>query len=487
MWTVDQVWRRPALCSSLRQTADRAPIQMPTMSKNDDLKTKGAAKPRGYVMADAPKKPGVKGQDEVEAKRPKNHGAPNETPSAVPKSIVVRNQQEKEVQEAAAFDGATTRSRDAPKLVGQLGSERAYKDDGTVDVEKSKKGSKRSSDTRADQSRSERNSLVQITGTIYNAKELAEMRAKVTESATSYNGAYAGLPEWRQHMTERSGTRTSSTKKASHGAGAPCPSLTRRSGRLSGASGSKEVALMEVSEVRKNATHAAECEQLHALASQALVAVGAAMRVSTSLTPLHKLDMLNELELDTEATELSAETRGELEMLKTFAEGEAGDSFKYQNAAGLTRRRWETFLSLYQMSDIKEPTTEMVRQFAVFLYKKRLKRSRVDREGLGDSAEVLTRFTLAYYVFPEMGYDGWANLSHTELKEKAAPYRYAIQDEWTRLKRAAPNAQSAAKPFVKEKWDELAFFIVQVRVSYEGGCLNECLMHVLLVLCCRRT
>lgn len=244
---------------------------------------------------------------------------------------------------------------------------------------------------------------------------------------------------------------------------------------------------MQLSEVRKNTTHTAQGEQLHAMASQALEAVGAAMRVSTSLTPLQKLDILKEFELDAEATELSAEIRGELDMLQTFAEGEAGDSFKYRNAAGLTRRRWEVFLSLYEMTDIKEPTIEMARQFAVFLYKKRLKRSRIDREGLGDSAEVLTRFTLAYYVFPEMGYNGWANLSHTELKEKAAPYRFAIQDEWTRLKRAAPNAQSAAKPFVKEKWDELAFFIVQVRVSYECGCSNECLMYVLFVLCCRRT
>ena len=67
-------------------------------------------------------------------------------------------------------------------------------------------------------------------------------------------------------------------------------------------------------------------------------------------------------------------------------------------------------------------------------------------------------------VFPLMGYDGWQGLSSTELRAKAAPFRVVIKEEWARLRRAFPEMQSAAKPFVKEKWDEVAYFIVQVWV-----------------------
>ena len=69
----------------------------------------------------------------------------------------------------------------------------------------------------------------------------------------------------------------------------------------------------------------------------------------------------------------------------------------------------------------------------------------------------------AQVVFPMMGYEEWQGLSATELRAKAAPYRVGIKEEWARLRRAFPEMQSAAKPFVKDKWDETAYFIVQVR------------------------
>lgn len=66
-----------------------------------------------------------------------------------------------------------------------------------------------------------------------------------------------------------------------------------------------------------------------------------------------------------------------------------------------------------------------------------------------------------------MGYKEWVGLTSSEARVKAFPYRTELREEWSRLKRAYPEMQSAAKPFVKEKWDETAYFLVQVR--WDGG------------------
>ena len=50
----------------------------------------------------------------------------------------------------------------------------------------------------------------------------------------------------------------------------------------------------------------------------------------------------------------------------------------------------------------------------------------------------------AQAVFPKMDYAGWVGLSAVELKAKSAPFREAMKDTWTRLKRANPEMQSAA-------------------------------------------
>ena len=69
-------------------------------------------------------------------------------------------------------------------------------------------------------------------------------------------------------------------------------------------------------------------------------------------------------------------------------------------------------------------------------------------------------------------YAEWQGLSSTDLRVKAAPYRLIIKEEWARLRRAFPEMQSAAKPFVKEKWDEKAFYLVQVGTIMLGK--EEC-------------
>ena len=60
-----------------------------------------------------------------------------------------------------------------------------------------------------------------------------------------------------------------------------------------------------------------------------------------------------------------------------------------------------------------------------------------------------------------MNYEGWVGLTSKQRKAKSAPFKEAIQDMWKRLKRAYPEMQTAAKPFVKKKWDERAYFLVQ--------------------------
>ena len=69
---------------------------------------------------------------------------------------------------------------------------------------------------------------------------------------------------------------------------------------------------------------------------------------------------------------------------------------------------------------------------------------------------------VSQYVFKQMEYADWSELAWSEIKEKAAPFREIIKETWARLKRAKPEMRSGEKPFVKEKWDELAYFIVQV-------------------------
>ena len=66
-------------------------------------------------------------------------------------------------------------------------------------------------------------------------------------------------------------------------------------------------------------------------------------------------------------------------------------------------------------------------------------------------------------VFAGMGYIGWTGLTAQETRAKAQPFREEIKNEWARLRRAMPEMQSAAKPFVKAKWDENAYFLVQVQ------------------------
>ena len=63
----------------------------------------------------------------------------------------------------------------------------------------------------------------------------------------------------------------------------------------------------------------------------------------------------------------------------------------------------------------------MVEEFAAFMFKTRQVRSFEDKMGLGNSAVLLARYTLAQKVFPKIGYAEWQGFSSAELREKAKP------------------------------------------------------------------
>ena len=182
---------------------------------------------------------------------------------------------------------------------------------------------------------------------------------------------------------------------------------------------------------------------------------------------LKRVEVMKELQLAEEAATAETEIREMLEAAKTIAAGERGDSMKYEKAAQTVERRWRLYLAVYGYSANKQPTLEMAQEFAVFMFKTRLYRSREDRMGLGDSAVLLARYTLAQKIFPKLGYQAWQGLSTAELQVKAKPFSEVLAETWVRLRRAHPDMKSSAKPFLKEKWSELAVFQAQDAV-YEG-------------------
>ena len=76
------------------------------------------------------------------------------------------------------------------------------------------------------------------------------------------------------------------------------------------------------------------------------------------------------------------------------AEGEGGNSPKYVQAAKATEKRWLLFMAVKGYAKGSTPTVEMAKEFTVFLFTTRQRRSLVEREGLGDSAALLSRYTL---------------------------------------------------------------------------------------------
>ena len=149
------------------------------------------------------------------------------------------------------------------------------------------------------------------------------------------------------------------------------------------------------------------------------------------------------------------------------AEGESGESGKYEKAAQTMENRWLLFTAVAGYSPAQEPTLEMAEEFGVFMFNTRQYRSREDKVGLGDSASLLARYTLAQKVFPKLGHASWQDLSAAKMRELAKPFSDTLAETWQRLRRALPERKSSSTPFVKAKWSEVAVFQAQDAV-YEN-------------------
>jgi len=145
-----------------------------------------------------------------------------------------------------------------------------------------------------------------------------------------------------------------------------------------------------------------------------------------------------------------------------------GDPVKQSSQAKVLERKWQRFLLVhgeeYGFDERKGPTIGLVEKFSTYCFCTRDRVSAIGREGLGDSFELQLRYMLAKFVFVSLKYSGWTGLSAHELHKKAEPYKFAVQEQWKRLKTSDPDLLSSLKPFVKSKWCDTAYFQAQVRV-----------------------
>ena len=59
------------------------------------------------------------------------------------------------------------------------------------------------------------------------------------------------------------------------------------------------------------------------------------------------------------------------------------------------RAATQSDMAVADIDDMHEPTLEMAKRFAVFLFKTRQRRSKIGRHGLGDSVAEMAQYTLA--------------------------------------------------------------------------------------------
>lgn len=146
-----------------------------------------------------------------------------------------------------------------------------------------------------------------------------------------------------------------------------------------------------------------------------------------------------------------------------------GDSVKQSFNAQCLERKWQRFLLVHGdeigFSEKKGPTVKQAQRFTTYCFCTRDVMSAIGREGMGDSYALQIRYMLAKFVFVSLGYKGWTGLSAHELHEKAEPFKFAVREQWTRLKRSDPDLMSTLKPFVKQKWCDTAYFLAQVRMA----------------------
>ena len=137
----------------------------------------------------------------------------------------------------------------------------------------------------------------------------------------------------------------------------------------------------------------------------------------------------------------------------------------------------------YSFTACAGPSVELVKHFVTYAFCTRDLVSAIGREGLGDSFELQIRYMLAKFVFPALKYNGWTGLNAHELHKKAEPYKFAVKEQWERLKRSDPDLMSTLKPFVKTKWCDTAYFQAQVcTLVYRTACVAACVTRACVTL-----
>ena len=148
-----------------------------------------------------------------------------------------------------------------------------------------------------------------------------------------------------------------------------------------------------------------------------------------------------------------------------------GDSIKQSYNAKCLERKWLRFLLIHGDeigSKAKSgPSIKQVERFVTYCFCTRDVVSAIGREGMGDSYELQIRYMLAKFVFVSLGYKGWTKLSAHALHEKAEPFKFAVKEQWVRLKRSDQDLTSTLKPFIKTKWCDTAYFLSQVNAAVQ--------------------
>ena len=279
---------------------------------------------------------------------------------------------------------------------------------------------------------------------------------------------------------------------------------------------------------RRDSKERQRTSPLHIMeAAESLRALAAVLRKSDTVPNLVSMRVLEEFGLDEEHDALEQQMVAAIVEAKAIADGSAGDQKKYLKACETQRRRWALFVAMDAPGcRAVQPDIAMVQRYAAFMYTFRQRACISGRTGLGDSSAEMAQYTLAQVhlrfeqfpcnrtrhdmltgvlvccflhdrpqmIFTMEGYEGWAHLTPAEARAKAVPFREAIREEWARLKRSQPEQLSAAKPFVKPKWDERAYFLVQDKIfevmdagslSYNAGISDLSILAVIRATCSR--
>jgi hypothetical protein len=131
----------------------------------------------------------------------------------------------------------------------------------------------------------------------------------------------------------------------------------------------------------------------------AMVNLGSTLRKSTAHTALGTKQLLAELELGNDDELYTSELREQLASAEAFADGQAGGRGKYLAAAKSMQKRWQLFLAVADIDKATEPSVQMAKQFAVFLFRTRQRRSKIGRLGMGDSIAEMAQYVLAQVCY----------------------------------------------------------------------------------------